>query len=74
MAIRHRPGKVAHMYKLDSKPYSDSVKNAGKAADRVLRRYGDPTLSLAELRTRVARELGEASLADLVLKEREAGW
>ena len=33
MATRERSGKVAHMYKLDSTPYADLVKRAGKAAD-----------------------------------------
>lgn len=62
------------MYKLDSKPYADKVKRAGEAADHLLKRYGEPTVSLAELRTRLASELKTISLTELMLKEREAGW
>lgn len=69
-----RSSKVTHMYKLDSKPYADKVKRAGEAADRLLKLYGEPTISLAELRTRLARELKAVSLTEIILKEREAGW
>ena len=66
--------RVAHMYRLDSKPYADMLKKAGEAADGALQRYGQPTMSLAELRTRLDRELRDISLTELILKEREAGW
>jgi len=62
------------MYKLDSGPYADKVKKASEAADRALTRYGEPTMSLAELHARLAEELGRISLTELILKEREAGW
>lgn len=63
------------MYKLDSKPYADEVKRAGETTDRVLSRYGEPpSISLAELRTRLSRELNAISLTELILKERETGW
>ncbi len=65
---------MAHTYKLDVEPYADMVKRAGQAAIRALKRYGEPTLSLAELRTRLEKELKGVSLSELILKEREAGW
>lgn len=74
MATRRSSSRVTHMYKLDSKPYADMMKKAGEAADGVLKRYGQPTVSLAELRTRLDRELRDISLTELILKEREAGW
>lgn len=74
MATRQKTGRMTHMYKLDSKLYADSVKNAGEAAGRALRSYGEPTVSLSELRARVNSELGTLSLAELILKERAAGW
>ncbi len=61
------------MYKLDSTPYADLVKRAGKAADQALKRYGKPAIPLAELRATLDRELG-ISLTRLILKERQAGW
>ncbi len=67
-------GVVTHMFKVDGKPYADKVRRAGKAVDRVLRRYGEPVISVAELRNRVDRELGSAALTELILREREAGW
>lgn len=74
MATDQRSGKMAHTYKLDVKPYADMVKRAGQAATRALKRYGEPTLSLAELRTQLEKELKGVSLSELILKEREAGW
>ncbi len=62
------------MYKLDSKPYADKVKKAGELADKALRRYGEPTMSLAELRAAIDRELQGLSLSEFILREREAGW
>lgn len=62
------------MYKLDSEPYAQLVEDAKKAALRLLKPYGEPTLSLPELRASLDRELGQLSLARLILKEREAGW
>ncbi len=62
------------MYKLDSTPYADLVKRAGKAADQALKRYGKPAIPLAELRATLDRELSGISLTGLILKEREAGW
>lgn len=74
MATHRGSGKMAHIYKLDVEPYADMVKRAGQAATRALKRYGQPTLSLAELRTQLEKELKGVSLTDLILKEREAGW
>jgi hypothetical protein len=68
-----RARKVTQMYKLDSKPYADKVKKASEAADRALRRYGEPRMSLAELRAALDKELS-SSLTELVLKERDARW
>jgi hypothetical protein len=62
------------MYKLDGKPYADKVRKGGKAADRLLQRYGEPVISLAELRSKVDKELGSTSLTELIVREREAGW
>lgn len=67
MARSERSGRVTHMYKLDGRPYADKVRKAAKAADRVLRRYGEPVISLAELRKRVDKELGSTSLTALIL-------
>ena len=62
------------MSKLDSTPYADLVKRAGKAADQALKRYGKSAIPLDELRTTLDRELSGISLTELILKEWEAGW
>ncbi|MBI2358584.1 MAG: hypothetical protein HYV04_06705 [Deltaproteobacteria bacterium] len=74
MARSERARRVTHTYKLDGKPYADKVRKAGKAADRVLQRYGESVMSRAELRNKVDKELGSTSLTELIVKEREAGW
>ena len=61
------------MYKLDSKRYTDKVKQARRSADKALKRYGEPTMSLDELRTTLDSELREVSLTELIIKERKAG-
>lgn len=68
MAANQRSGKMAHTYKLDVEPYAEMVKRAGQAATRALKRYGEPTLSLAELRTRLEKELRGVVLSELILK------
>lgn len=43
-------------------------------ADKVLARYGEPTMSVEELRMSLDRELDAISLSELIVKERKAGW
>jgi len=61
------------MYKLDSRPYMDKVRRTAKLADRALEHYGEPTMSLDELRATLDRELEGLLLSELLIKEREAG-
>jgi len=74
MASTRKTHVVAKMNRLDSKPYMDKVRKARELADRALRSHGEPTMTLDELRSRMATELRGASLTEIVLKEREAGW
>jgi hypothetical protein len=62
------------MYRLDSKPYMDKVRRTAQLAERALRHYGEPSMSLEELRTTLDRELKGVSLSELIIKERESGW
>ncbi len=59
---------------LDSKQNMDQVKKAGALVVRVLSQYGEPTLSLDELRAELEKELKGVSLTELILRDREAGW
>lgn len=53
---------------------AQAAKRAKKSALEALRHYGKPTMSLEELRAALAAELGDRSLSDFVIAEREAGW
>ena len=74
MVIGQSSGKTALIYKLNTKPYTEKVKKTVKLADRSLSLYGEPSMSLEQLRATVDKELGDSSLTELIIKEREAGW
>ncbi len=74
MSTRTHARKVMRMHKLDSKPYVDSAAKMGRLVDKVFELYGEPTMSLGQLRATLDRQLGKSSLSELVLKEREEGW
>ncbi len=62
------------MDKLDSKRVLKKVAKARKMVDKALRKYGEPTMTLAELRAALDQELQGVSLSELIIKDREAGW
>jgi len=62
------------MNELDSKHNLRKVAAATKLAKQALERYGEPTMTLAELRAVLDQQLKGISLSDLIVKEREAGW
>ena len=62
------------MNKLDSKANTKKVRQATKLAEKALRRYGEPSMSLAELRDALDRKLGDLSLSEIIIKERESRW
>lgn len=66
--------KAALPQRLDSKACSAMFKRTRDAADKALERYGEPDLSLAEIRRILAQRLPGLSLSDWIIEEREAGW
>lgn len=74
MASGQRRSKMVAKYKLDGEPYAAMVRKAGELAYRALERYGEPSVSVDGLRAMVDKELGQASLTELFLKDREARW
>jgi hypothetical protein len=60
------------MNQLDSKKCADRVKNATELAVQVLQRYGEPTMSLKDLRATLDQELEGISLSELILIERDS--
>lgn len=62
------------MNKLHSKANTKKVEAATKLAVQALQHYGEPTMTLAELRAVLNKQLKGISLSDLIIKEREAGW
>ena len=59
------------MNKLDSKANIKKVRCTTELAKEALRHYGEPSMSLAELRDVLDRKLGELSLSELIIKERD---
>ena len=62
------------MSKLDSKSCTKKVETATRLALQALERYGEPTMTLKELRALVGQQLKGVSLSDLIIQERHAGW
>ena len=65
--------RITGIDKPAAKAYPDKAKKAGKVADIALCLYGEPTLSLSQMRTALARQLHGTSLTDAVIHDREAG-
>ena len=62
------------MSKLDSKANMNKVAKATKLAHKALERYGEPPMTLEQLRAVVSEELKGISLSELVIQERQQGW
>ena len=62
------------MSELDSKRTLAKVARATKLAHKALAQYGEPTISLAELRQELNKQLKGISLSDLIIEERQKGW
>ena len=65
---------VPAMNKLNSKQHLKAVAKARKMADEALKKYGEPTMTLAELRAALGRQLKGMSLSGLIIKDRQSGW
>ncbi len=66
--------KERRMSELDSKRTLAKVARATKLAHKALAQYGEPTMSLEELRAILSRKLEGISLSDLIIQERQQGW
>ena len=73
MATRKRKAK-AGTHPLDQEPYMSMTRRAKETALRALARYGEPAVSLAELRAALDAWLGDVSLADEVIRNRKASF
>ncbi len=62
------------MSELNSKRTRAKVAKATKLAQKALEQYGEPTISLAELRQELNKQLKGISLSDLIIEERQKGW
>ena len=62
------------MSELDSKRNLDKVARATKLAKKALEKYGEPTMTLEELRAVVSKQLKGISLSELVIEDRQQGW
>jgi hypothetical protein len=66
--------KMAPENKKDTKRLLIKVRKASDLAEDVLNRYGEPTISLVQLRKELNLQLQDISLNDTVLKDRESRW
>ena len=71
MATRKRKAQAA-VHPLDAEPYLSMTRRTTEAAVRALARYGEPTMSLEELRRLLHAQLGDVSLAEEVIRNRKA--
>ena len=62
------------MSELDSKRTRAKVARATKLAHKALEKYGEPTISLAEHRQELNKQLKGTSLSDLIVEGRQNGW
>ena len=62
------------MSELDSKRNLDKVARATKLAHKALEKYGEPTMTLEELRAVVSKQLKGISLSEPVIQDRQQGW
>lgn len=74
MASKGQAARATGSNRLDSKAYLAMFKETRELADKALERYGEPDMTLAELRRALDECLGDFSLGEWVVKEREAGW
>ncbi len=72
---RARKAKTAvALSTLDADPYASILADAAKAARAALGRYGEPRMTLEQLRRAIADACPGISLSEAVLQQRETGW
>ncbi len=59
---------------LDQEPYLSMFAETRASALKVLEEYGEPTMSLEELRALLKAQLDEKSLSVQLMEDREASW
>ena len=65
--------RIAPDNEMDSKRLLSKLKKTSNLADKALKHYGVPTISLDELRNELSQQLQCISLSNIILKDREAG-
>ena len=73
MAKRITSKRAVGTRRLGIEPYASMLNKTQTAASRALEHYGEPSMSLEELRQATGTAL-RVSLSGEVLKERPAGW
>ena len=56
--------------RVDEKPSGNNIPNVAPLFHEAFKKYGEPTMTLDELREEMAKEFGGKSLSDLVIEER----
>lgn len=74
MATGKKTKQAGRSDKQRSQAVVDEVRRTEAMVINSLKKYGEPTMSLEELREVLSRELKGISLSDLIIKERKAGY
>jgi hypothetical protein len=69
MAMSKRTRK-SEVHPLDREPYRSMLQQTTDAAIQALARFGEPSMSLEELRAALKAELGDISLSEEIIKNR----
>ena len=62
------------IHPLDREPWRSKIRRATESAKEALAVYGEPTMSLQELRARLKEELGDVLLSEEAIKNRKASY
>jgi len=73
MTTKKRKAK-AQVLPIDREPYRSRIRRATEMARDALAHYGEPTMTLEELRQAMAEALPDVSLSDWFIKDRNAGF
>lgn len=73
-AASDQPSKRRSPTSIDTQDMPEEVREGNALAAKVMARWGKPTMTLEELRAALDKELGDFSLGEFIIREREAGW
>ncbi len=71
---KRQTAEASALQKLDALESSPEFRRTRELVDSALRKYGEPRMSLMDLRKAVDKCMGEAVLSEAIIEAREAGF